>query len=236
MATDSFGRAVRDHHRSERTAPLVYHDGAERATHPIEEFYFSLDEERVTWLESWLDGPLLDVGAGAGEHVLHFQESTEVVALEHSEALVETMRERGVEDARYGDMFDLQATVESGRFRSVLVNGTQAGLAGSMQGLREFLGDITAVTGESATAIVDSYDPTLPETADLLGYRDDPTPGLAYRVLTFEYEGESGPTLLFRLFSPGRFRAATDGTDWRVAEVVRPAETKRYYQVALQKE
>lgn len=235
MVSDPFGRAVRDHNRGERTAPLVHHDGAQRASHPVEEHYFTLTEADLAGVESRLDGPLLDVGAGAGEHALYFQESVEVVAIEHSEALVETMRTRGVADAREVDMFALRERFEENRFRSVLVNGTQAGLAGSMQGLREFLGDLAFVTDTEATAVVDSYDPTHAETSDLLGYRDDPTPGLAYRVLTFEYEGESGPTLLFRLFSPGRFRAATTGTGWTVEEVIRPAKTGRYYRVALGK-
>ncbi|GAB6877767.1 hypothetical protein JCM17823_00410 [Halorubrum gandharaense] len=235
--TDAFGRAIRDHYRGERDAPLLHRDGEETLEHPIESFYFcGFDPETPTheWMASWLQGPLVDLGAGTGRHALHFQEQFETVAIEPSPALVETMRERGVHDAREGDMFALREQFERDRFGSALSNGTQVGLAGSMRGLSEFLGDLAYVTRPDATAILDSYDPTHPETAELIGYRDDPTPGLAHRVMFFEYEGDSNPILQIRLFSPDRLREAAVGTGWTVADVVR-GDSGHHYRAALKK-
>ncbi|TKX83344.1 class I SAM-dependent methyltransferase, partial [Halorubrum sp. SS5] len=91
--TDAFGRAIRDHHRGERTEPLRQGDGEETREHPIEAFYFTeFDPESDAWLASRLDGPLVDLGAGAGRHALWFQKRFETVAVESSPALVETMR------------------------------------------------------------------------------------------------------------------------------------------------
>lgn len=221
---DAFGRAVRDHHLGERTEPLVQRDGEETEEHPIEQFYFEefdLDEH-TQWLESWLDGPLLDLGAGTGKHALYFQERFETVAIEVSDALVETMRDRGVADARRGDMFELRGQFERDRFGSALAIGTQLCLAGSMDGLRAFLADLSSVTTPNASAVVHSYDPTVAETSEMLGYRSDPAPGLAHRVMSFEYEGERDEILSFRLFSPDRLREATVGTDWTVVDTTRP--------------
>lgn len=229
---DPFGRAVRDHHRGERTAPLVQRDGPVERTHPIEQFYFGTFPDDATgaeWLESWLDGPLLDMGAGAGEHALYFQEQFETVAVEHSPALVETMADRGVDDARQADMFALRDAFDRDRFGSALAHGTQTALAGSMDGLRQFLGDLAYVTTPDATAVLDGYDPDVSGIANLLGFRSDPTPGLAHRVVTYEYEGETGETLLFRLFGPDRLREATVGTGWVLEEVTRPAADNDYY-------
>lgn len=222
--SDVFGRAVRDHHRGERSEPLLLRDGAETDEHPIERFYFEEFEPtgHGAWLDSWLDGPLLDIGAGAGRHALYFQEQFETVAIEVSDALVETMDERGVTDARRGDMFDLRTQFERDRFQSALAIGTQLCLAGSMDGLRAFLADLAHVTTPDATAVVHSYDPTVDAVADLVGYRADPTPGLAHRVMTFEYEGETSEILYFRLVSPERLREASVATPWTVADVVRP--------------
>jgi SAM-dependent methyltransferase len=219
MATDPFGRALRDHYHGERTEPLIQRDGEETLEHPIEEFYFGGDGELSEWLAQRLDGPLLDMGAGSGTHALFFQERAETVAIEMSEQLVALLRERGVEDARQGDMFSLREQFDRNRFGSALAYGTQVGLAGSMQGLREFLGDLAYVTGPDGRAVIDSYDPTRESTADLLGYRADPTPGLASRVMAFEYEGDHGEILLFRLFSPDRLREATVGTAWTVETI-----------------
>jgi hypothetical protein len=239
MASDPFGRAVRDHVRGDRDDPLLQQDGERALEHPIERFYvdeFHPDDAAGEWLESWLDGPLLDMGAGVGRHALYFQDRFETVAIEASDHLVETMHERGVDDARHADMFELRDAFARDRFRSALANGTQLGLAGSMQGLRRFLGDLAFVTTPDATAVLDCYDPDCEGTADLLGYRPDPTPGLAYRVMQFEYEGEGGEPLLFRLFSPDRLREAAVGTGWTVAEVDRPSgESAHHYRAALTK-
>jgi len=238
--SDPFGRAIRDHHRGDRTAPLVQRDGETTREHPIEEFYFgSFDPERPdhAWVAERFDkGPLLDIGAGAGRDTLYFQERFETVALEVSDDLVETMERRGVDDARHGDMFALPESFERDRFRSALAFGTQLGLAGSMRGLREFLGDLARVTTRDATAVVDCYDPERAAVRELLGFRDDPTPGLAHRVMWFEYEDETGDTLLFRLFSPDRLREATAGTGWTVEAVRYGDADSCHYRAALTKQ
>lgn len=232
---DPFGRAIRDHQQGTRTEPLYQRDGEASLEHPIEAFYFDYEAGDDPWLESRLASPVLDMGAGAGQHVLALQDRFEAVGIEVSEALVETMRRRGVEDARLADMFALRETFERDRFASALAHGTQLGLAGSMQGLREFLGDLAYVTTPNGTAVVDGYDPDHEDTRELLGYRSDPTPGLAYRVMWFEYEGERGGALLFRLFSPDRIREATAGTGWTVTNVVRGDDNSNHYRAVLEK-
>lgn len=217
MASDPFGRAIRDHHLDVREEPLVDRDGDRTREHAIEQWYFGTRKPR-DWFDDRLEGPLLDLGAGAGRDTLYYQRTFETVALEISEHLVETMRDRGVEDARQGDMFALRETFGPDRFRSALAIGTQLGLAGSMAGIRQFLSDLAVVTTPNATAILDNYAPELPRTADVFAYRDDPASGLAYRVFHCEYKGEVGRTLLFRLCSLERFREAMVGTPWTVVD------------------
>jgi hypothetical protein len=257
--SDPFGRAIRDHHRGEREEPLVQRDGDWAREHPIERFYFSSftgESDGERWLESRLDGPLLDLGAGAGRHALYFQERSETVAVEVSDHLVETMADRGVEDARRGDMFALREQFDRDRFRSALAIGTQLGLAGSMDGIRRFLNDLAYVTTPDATAVVDCYDPERVASGEgdesgegdggsggeereangMLGFRDDPAPGLASRVMHFEYEGDVSETLLFRLFGPDRLREAAVPTGWSVAEVRYGDEETPHYRAALAKD
>ncbi len=231
MAVDPFGRALSDHWQGRRTEPLIQRDGPETVEHPIEAFYFS-ESEHTDWLDSRFDGPLLEMGAGAGKHALYFQDRYETTAIEPSETLVELLAERGVEDAREGDMFSLCEQFDRDQFQSALAYGTQVGLAGSMQGLSSFLCDLAFVTDPNGTAVIDSLDPTHPETADRIGYRADVAPGLASRVMQFEYEGTLGEILLFRLFSPRKLQEATIGTGWEVAEV---RQDGPHYLVALDK-
>lgn len=239
MGSDPFGRAIHDFQRGELAEPLVQRDGEAVREHPIEANYFGEydpDSERGAFHASWLDGPLLDIGAGAGRDTLYFQEQFETVAIDVSEHLIETMRERGVADARYGDLFSLREAFEADRFQSALAYGTQVGLVGSMKGLRRFLGDLAFITRSTGTAVIDCYDPDQAETEELLGYRVDPTSGLAHRVTHFEYEGDVGETLLFRLFSPDRVREAAVGTGWTVTEIRHDrGERAFHYQAALTK-
>lgn len=235
---DPFGRAVRDHYHGERDEPLLQCDGEAVLEHPIEQFYFSEyspENETIGWFADYLEGPLLDMGAGAGSHALYFQEHGETVALEASEQLVTLMDERGVEDARQGDMFALRETFERDRFASALSYGTQLGLAGSMDGLRQFLSDLAYVTTPDATALLDCYDPTVEELREYLGYRADPAPGLAHRVMYFEYEDETGDILHFRLFSPDRMREAATPTLWTVSKV-RQGSSEHHYVAVLEKD
>lgn len=233
---DAFGRALLDHYRGDRDAPLRQWDGDEVLTHPVGDFYFNdfADVPDARWLESQFEGPLLDVGAGAGRDALYFQDRFETVALEISDALVTLLRERGVENVVHGDMLALRDHVERDRFRSVLIVGTQLGLVKSIPGLQAFLEDLAVVTTDDATAVVDCYDPSYEGADGMLGFRADPAPGLAYRVLHYEYEELQGPTLLFRLFSPDRLEDATTDTEWRVAEIRRPHDAY-YYRAVLTK-
>lgn len=217
MMSDPFGRAIRDHYLGERDEPLVDRDGDVTREHAIEAWYFG-EYQRDEWFESWIDGPVLDMGAGVGRDTLYFQDQFETVAIEVSDHLVETMRDRGFHDARRADMFSLREQFGRDRFRSAFALGTQVQLAGSMDGLRAFLGDLAFVTAPNASVVLHGYAPELERTKDIFAYREDPTPGMAYRVFHCEYEGEVGRTLVFRLFSIDRLRAATVGTPWEVAE------------------
>jgi hypothetical protein len=239
---DPYGRAIRDEYRGERDEPLLERYGDEALEHAsVESLYFgefSTDCDDAEWVASWLDGPLLDLGAGAGRHALYFQEQFETVAIEVSDYLVETMRDRGVADARRADMFALRDHFERDRSRSGLVIGTQMSLAGSIQGLRAFLGDVAHVTTSDATAVLDAYHPEWTAEFDVPGYRHDPTPGLAYGVQQFEYEGDLGKPLLFRLFGPDRLREATVGTGWDVRDIGRHPSDREdavQYRAALEK-
>lgn len=130
------------------------------------------------------------MGAGVGRDSLYYQDQFETIAIEVSEYLVEIMRDRGVRDVRLANMFTLSEHFDRDRFRSVHSIGTQVGLAGSLPGVRQFLDDLAFVTTPDATAVLDNYAPEQKLTKDVFAFRDDPMPGLAYRVYHEVYEGE----------------------------------------------
>jgi len=231
--SDPFAQALHDYHFDEMQGPLIYRRGEETEAVDIE-FYFDVVDGSESWMDPYLQGPLLDMGAGAGRHSLHFQDRFETVAIERSGLLVEVLRDRGVADARRADMFALTESFGENRFESAVAFGTQVGLARSMQGLTGFLRDLADVTTADATAVIDGYDPEAGQTRAKLDYYDDPADGLAYRLLQMEYDGTTGEPWLYRLFTPDRVREAAEPTVWEVAE--ERYATEPLYQLALEKQ
>ncbi|SIR55859.1 Methyltransferase domain-containing protein [Haladaptatus litoreus] len=224
MSADPLGKAILDYQRGELRGDCQYRDGADSQDGHIHENYFTPSEE---WSDEWksrlnsLDYPIVDIGCGSGQYAEFLQKSGEVVAIDVSPGAVKAAAERGVEDARVMDMFELEFSRD--RFQSALVNGTQIGLAQSLAGARDFLSDLARITDEDGVAIVDNYEPTEFDPERFFGYRSDPRRGVAHRTFHVEYvrdgEREVGRNLHFVIFSPERLQDVTVGTRWYVAEV-----------------
>lgn len=99
---------------------------------------------------------------------------------------------------------------------------------GVYSGIGQFLAGLAHVTTSDGTAVPHSWDPTVDSMHEMLGFRADPTPGLAHPVQCFEYEHEVGEGLYVRLFSLQRPREATQATGWAVKELRRPHDLVSY--------
>jgi len=244
---DPLGRAMLDYQRGGLQGKVRYVDGDRTQDGEIEEHYFTPRED---WADDTLErlealpGPVLDVGCGAGQHLLWFRDhGVDALGLDVSPGAVRTAEKRladtsvsgpaadpevepGEVSVREGDLFALDVECEYG---SVLVNGTQLGLAGSMAGVRRTLTDLGDVVEEDGVVQVDGYAASELD-ADFFGYRPDPRDGVAHRTFHFEYERAAtdgdeprrlvGPTLHFLLLDPFRLRDAAVGTPWTVERVV----------------
>ncbi|WP_394295411.1 class I SAM-dependent methyltransferase [Natronolimnohabitans innermongolicus] len=259
--SDALGRAMLAHHRGE-PGRLTYRDGGAVQECNVEAFYFSdpdsWERETIDCLERLADrGPILDVGCGAGKHLLWWADrGVETVGVDVSPNAVLTASERcearrissrsgeaakrGLEDVFVGDMFDLP--VSSDAFGAVHAVGTQVGLGRSLAGIRALLNEFARVTDDGGTAVVDEYDPTQLD-GDCFGFRPDPRTGIAHRCFHLEFERGRpdgtrarvvGRTLQFLLCSPARLRDATDGTPWRMTDVLR-ADGTAHYRAILEK-
>lgn len=221
--TDVFARALHDWCHDEFDGPLRYRDGEETVEHEVAGYFeeWTLDDDSALGA---LSGPVLDLGAGAGRQALALQNDVDVTAVEPSDALVEVLRERGVERVVQADMFSLREHFERDAFRGVYSVGTQVGIAKSVPGLRAFLDDLAHVTTPDATVVFDGYDPQHEATRDLIGFREDPAGEHAHRIVQYEYDGALGRPWLFRLFEPDAVRRAVTGTDWTVDDIQRGPE------------
>jgi SAM-dependent methyltransferase len=238
MVADAYGRALLDCQHGGLDGTLRYRDGESVREPPFADHNFSpLSDQDQTLLDS-LGGPCLVLGCGSGQRPLYLQDrGVEVLATDVSPGAVQTARERGVENAVVADMFDLPFPRD--RFRSVTALGTQLGLAGSLTGVREWLGDAARITDSEGTLIIDSFHPEWTDPEDCFGFRDDPRPGVMRRAFHVEYDppGDDsrihGRTLEFVFWTPAKLRDLTVGTPWEVVDVSRRNE--KLYWATLEK-
>lgn len=234
-----FDSAIRDCYLNKKEEPLILRDGEKILHHPVEQLYFETFDPtagRGGWLDSLVEGPLLDLGARAGKRALYFQEQFETVVANRSWDRVQTMRDRGIHDVRNLSILELSEKFEKNKFRCVIALGKQTGVLQSVSCLQLFLDELAFVTEPDAIAVLDSCDPEAEHTTRLLGYRPAPTSGIGSRVLHFEYDGNIGEPKLMFLFSPDRLREATEGTQWTVSEIRRDADHPFQYVAVLIKD
>jgi SAM-dependent methyltransferase len=106
-------------------------------------------------------GRVGDVGAGVGPHALALQRrGHEVVAIDASDVAVEAMRERGVVDARVGDVFDPPGAP----FDTLLLLMNGIGLVGTEPGLMRWLAKVPDWLSDGGQVLLDTTDLTLADT------------------------------------------------------------------------
>lgn len=187
---DAFGLALADH-LADRPAPppLLLEEGDGRIGAAMAPFEFFTTWDQWTWWEreilADLDGPVLDLGCGAGRHALHLQQSgLAVTALDISPGAVAVSRRRGLTDVRHHDLRDPPGEK---RWTTVLLMCGNLGVAGGWEQTRQLFRDLAAVCAPGARIIGDTVDPSPspPDTPLRLHYGDVVSPWWTQRNVPF---------------------------------------------------
>jgi SAM-dependent methyltransferase len=183
------------HDRGEDVAVTVRNDfGQTEEIHAS--FFFRTEEAFEEWESIALGrcGPrVLDIGAGVGAHALVLQKrGHEVTALDLIPEAVRIMRERGVEDAREGSLFDVPPERVYDTV-TLLMNGSM--IAETLSGLDRLLRAAATVLEPKGALILDSTDLRDDSHTEVAG-GDDPYIGeLHYQLSVGEDVGEVFPQL-----------------------------------------
>jgi SAM-dependent methyltransferase len=200
---DAFGVALLDYLEGKDVPELFLEDRQGRtgpAMHP--EWFFRNFEQWDWWERKILplvtQGPVLDLGAGAGRAALYLQQrGLPVTAVDASPGAAEVCRRRGVADVRLGDVND---PPEDRRWAAVLLLCGNLGLGGSWDGSRRLLARLAELVMPGAVLAGDSVTPAGASQADLrIRYRDLVTPWWPqYNIPAF------------------RMAALVEGTGWHI--------------------
>ena len=209
---DPMGAAMRDYFRQGKSAQLrVLSSLFDDDEMPVPHLFRSYDEmpplEQRALNEA--RGKVLDVGAGAGCHVLALQErGLDVTAVDISPLSCETMKERGVANVECVNIFN-QRFQERFDTLLLLMNGT--GIAGKLSRLPQLLSRLKQLMNPGAQILIDSSD---------LRYVYEDENGVLYVDLNGAYYGEVDYQMTYRNINGKRF-------DWLYADSVVLAESCR---------
>lgn len=202
-AQDAFGAALRDHLEGSEVPALTLEVQGGSAWPAMRPEWFFRDFERWEWWDRELlplirQGPVLDLGAGAGRAALYLQRrGLRVTAVEASPGAAEVCRRRGVTDVRLGDVNDPPADQA---WAGVLLLCGNLGLGGSWEGSRRLLSRLAEVAAPGAILVGDSVTPD----------------GAARVVLRIRYRDLVTPWWPQYNIPAGQMAALVEGTGWRM--------------------
>ncbi len=220
---DPFGEALWEYHQRGEARYLIRRDDGYVDEVDVK-LYFQGPED---WPEverralMRVRGRILDLGCGAGRHLLLLQSlGHEAVGIDISPLALKVSRERGVEhcvlmDARY---LGFRAV----SFDSALMMGNNFGIAGDPEKTMALLKDLHRIMRSGGMLIATSIDPLETDNPSHLAYhelnrrRGRPVGLVTIRI---EFGDEYSPWFNLWLATPEEMERTAKGAGWRILEL-----------------
>ena len=173
----------------------------------------------------YVEGRVLDIGAGAGRHSLAAQaQGLDAVAIDISPGAVEVCARRGVRDVRLLPLAEIDESL--GAFDTVLLLCGNFGLAGSAEATVAFLERLHSIANPGARIVLDTVDPYFENDAADLAYLErnrarGRMPGQV--TIRIRYGGLATPWYDLLCVDSSELAALSAGTGWRPISVIEGA-------------
>lgn len=154
---DVIGEALKAYWEGEKKAVIAVDSNiTEGEEIPVEYLFRELEDMPELEKEAlkYVQGNVLDVGAGAGVHALVLQESYSVCALESSKMACEVMKLRGVKEVVNKSIQEFEGQT----FDTILLLMNGLGIAGTQHGLKSLLLQLGKLMNPKGQVILDSAD------------------------------------------------------------------------------
>ena len=171
---DAYGHEICDYLEGKRSFEIVERDDG----------YFDLSGGAKTYFLEYKDWPLhekkamrcvrgrvLDIGCGAGRHLLYLQQrGFDVVGIDISPLAVEVCKRRLKNENENVRVLSITQLTSPGGFDTILMLGNNFGLFGSADRAKRLLRKIYKMTSENGRIIAESNDPYKTEIKEHLDY------------------------------------------------------------------
>jgi len=169
---DAFGQVYLAYLNGEPSNHFTERDDGNIRESKSAHYYFRTFDEWEPYEQKAIQeakGRVLDVGLGAGRHVLYLQEKGfEVVGIDTSPLAIEVSQRRGVKDARFMSLFDLDFPDNS--FDTVLMLGQNLALGG-VEEIRSYLSRLYEITKHDGIIIGEARDPSNTDNPEHIAYQ-----------------------------------------------------------------
>lgn len=232
---DAFGQEMYDYLKGKNSFEIVERDDGYFDVSGGAKTYFS---EYKDWPSHekkamrYVKGKILDIGCGAGRHLLYLQKrGFDVTGTDVSPLAIEVCKKRGLKNARILSI--TQITPKLGIFDTILMLGNNFGLFGSFDRARWLLRRFYKMTSERGRIIAESNDPYKTEVKEHLEYqkfnrnRGRMSGQLRIRV---RYKRYVTPWFDYLLVSKKEMKNIIQGTGW---EIKRFIDSKLPFYIAI---
>lgn len=225
MATiDVFGKLLTGFFNGDLTSCTIRRDDGWFDEHETK-VYFSKYEEWENYereVLNYVQGRVLDLGAGAGRHALYLQgKGFEVHAIDISTGAVEVMKKRGVENVYLMDLQKLD--FPDNYFDSTLMMFNNFGLVGTIEGTKNLLKGLHRISTSKGKIITTIRNPYLTDNLKHLAYHEQnrkkgkPAGQVKIRI---EYKGEAGSWFELLMVSPDELKDLIRDTGWKILKII----------------
>lgn len=189
------------------------------------DFYFAeydhwsaTDQQAMTYV----NGRVLDIGAGAGRHSLYLQEQGhELVAVDVSDGCIEVCKRRGINDVRKLALDEIDNSL--GMVDSVLMLGNNFGLVGTPENAKRFLRQLHTLMPTDGRILAGMRNPYGTDNPVHLQYheRNRKAGHMAGQLkLRCRYLNVVGDWFDLLFMSPDEMREICTETGWHIATIL----------------
>ena len=102
-------------------------------------------------------GKILDVGCGAGRHIIYFQNKKfDIIGVDSSKLAVKVCKERGCRNVIVSNILNLKLKNKS--FDTILLFGNNIGIGGNLNGIKKLLKKLRSLAKKDGLLLLSSFD------------------------------------------------------------------------------
>jgi SAM-dependent methyltransferase len=222
---DAYGHEIYDHYKGINNFEIVERDDGYIEVGYSPRLYFSeygdwhiIEKKAIRYVK----GRVLDIGCGAGRHILYLQQKGhQVTGIDSSPLAVKVCRKRGVKDVRLMPITRINPSL--GVFGTIMMFGNNFGLFGNPQRAKWLLKIFKKITSPNGRIIAQSTDPYKTKLKEHLEYhRFNVWRGrLAGQLrIRIRYKKYITPWFDYLLVSKSQMKNILKGSGWQVEKFI----------------